>query len=285
MCTNNDILTKYGVLREECLTNNALQPTFTTCPIRIASSPLPYHLENKGLYIQGAAGSGKSQVIKQMIYDIRNRGGEDKLIIYDVKPEYLPIFYRAGDTTICPTDRQNTPWNLFSIRNWIRSSKTKGQALFLVNSSTYTSDHQSFCSSFIDLVMQEILSLPDSTNRRIWLFIDELGSLLKLDLAVRFLKEGQKKGACTVLGTQDTVQIQHKYENNAQDLIYSCKSKVFARITSKNEKKHISEMISIPQEVYHLPDLNFLCQFGDAPWFTTSMEYVSWDIHNIHLPD
>ena len=66
------------------------------------------------LYIQGSAGSGKSQVLKQMIHDIRNRNGRDRLIIYDRKPEYLPLFYREGDVVICPADLRHTPWDLFA---------------------------------------------------------------------------------------------------------------------------------------------------------------------------
>jgi len=36
-------------------------------PVMVAGAPLPYKCENMGMYIQGSAGSGKSQVLKQMI--------------------------------------------------------------------------------------------------------------------------------------------------------------------------------------------------------------------------
>ncbi len=83
-------------------------------PVMTAGAPMPYKVENMGLYIQGSAGSGKSQVLKQMIHDIRNRNGRDRLIIYDRKPEYLPLFYREGDIIICPADVRHTPWDLFA---------------------------------------------------------------------------------------------------------------------------------------------------------------------------
>lgn len=83
-------------------------------PVMTAGAPMPYKVENMGLYIQGSAGSGKSQVLKQMIHDIRSRQGRDRLIIYDRKPEYLPLFYREGDVIICPADMRHTPWDLFA---------------------------------------------------------------------------------------------------------------------------------------------------------------------------
>lgn len=418
-------------------------------PIRIADAPFPYSFENRGLYIQGSAGSGKSQVIKQMIYDIRNRGGRDKLIIYDRKPEYLPIFYRDGDIIICPADRRHTPWDLFaevkseidfggilaslipdtaggesnqrfwdnsarnvmlsvllrlrnespdpsnkelveflfmhstelrelweelakdpaaahygktlkaaaeknmstvptsvmatlssyissftrpevaekgwfSIKDWIRSSETEGQALFLVNPAKYSSDYQSFFTVIIDLAMREMLSLPNDIDRRIWFFVDEFGSLFKLDSVVRLLAEGRSKGACTVLGTQDMAQIRQKYKDDTETLVNNCNSKVIARVTSKDEAKYISEMIGdlevekesektdytfdkgrgfsmslhdssaggdrrtkaavMPAEISNLPDLTFLCKFGDKRWFRNLMEYYPWSKHEF-FPD
>lgn len=83
-------------------------------PVMVAGAPLPYKCENLGMYIQGSAGSGKSQVLKQMIHDIRSRNGRDRLIVYDRKPEYLPLFYQEGDLIICPADIRHTQWDLFA---------------------------------------------------------------------------------------------------------------------------------------------------------------------------
>lgn len=83
-------------------------------PVMVAGAPLPYRCENLGMYIQGSAGSGKSQVLKQMIHDIRSRNGRDRLIVYDRKPEYLPLFYQEGDLIICPADIRHTQWDLFA---------------------------------------------------------------------------------------------------------------------------------------------------------------------------
>ncbi len=420
-------------------------------PIRIADSPFPYSFENRGLFIQGSAGSGKSQVIKQMIFDIRNRGGRDKFIIYDRKPEYLPIFYRDGDIIICPADRRHTPWDLFaeikseldvggviaslipetsgggegnqrfwdssardvmkatllrlknmhpdpsnkelveflfhhssdigefwrelkkdsasahfgktlapaenrqsmsnvpssvmatlssyissftrpevaekgwfSIKEWLISPETEGQAIFLVNPAKYSSDYQSFFTVILDIAMREMISIPNDIDRRVWFFADEFGSLYKLDSVVRLLAEGRSKGACTVLGTQDLAQIRQKYKDDTETLVNNCNSKVIARVTSKDEAKYMSEMIGelevekessktdygfdkdkgytvslhdtsaggdrktkaavMPAEISNMPDLTYLCKFGDKKWFRSKMEYYPWSKHEF-FPD
>lgn len=419
-------------------------------PIRIADAPFPYSFENRGLFIQGSAGSGKSQVIKQMIYDIRNRGGRDKLIIYDRKPEYLPIFYRDGDIIICPADRRHTPWDLFaeirseldvggviaslipessggegnqrfwdssardvmkatllrlknmhpdpsnkelveflfshssdigefwkelkkdsasahfgktlapaenkqsmsnvpssvmatlssyissftrpevaekgwfSIKEWLISPETEGQAIFLVNPAKYSSDYQSFFTVILDIAMREMISIPNDINRRVWFFADEFGSLFKLDSVVRLLAEGRSKGACTVLGTQDLAQIRQKYKDDTETLVNNCNSKVIARVTSKDEARYMSEMIGelevekesaktdygfdkdkgfsmslhdssaggdrrtkaavMPAEISNMADLTYLCKFGDKKWFRNKMEYYPWSKHEF-FPD
>lgn len=419
-------------------------------PLRIADAPFPYSFENRGIFLQGSAGSGKSQVIKQLIHDVRERGGRDKLIIYDRKPEYLPIFYRDGDIVICPADRRHTPWDLFSeirseldvggviaslipetggsegnqrfwdssardvmkatllrlknmhpnpsnkelveflfshssdirefwlelkkdsasahfgktlapaenkqnmsnvpssvmatlssyissftrpevaergwfsIKEWLISEETEGQAIFLVNPAKYSSDYQSFFTVILDIAMREMISIPNDINRRVWFFADEFGSLFKLDSVVRLLAEGRSKGACTVLGTQDLAQIRQKYKDDTETLVNNCNSKVIARVTSKDEAKYMSEMIGelevekesaktdygfdkdrgfsmslhdssaggdrrtkaavMPAEISNMADLTYLCKFGDKRWFRSKMEYYPWSKHEI-FPD
>lgn len=80
----------------------------------LAGAPYPYSLENRALFTIGSAGSGKSQIIKELIYGARKRGGRDKFVFYDRKPEYLPMFYREGDTVLCPADLRHTNWDMFA---------------------------------------------------------------------------------------------------------------------------------------------------------------------------
>lgn len=417
--------------------------------IMVSGSPYPYSYENMGLYIQGSAGSGKSQVIKQMIHDIRARGGRDKLVIYDRKPEYLPAFYRKGDLIICPADRRHTPWDMFaeikgeqdidgvirslipdsaktsandkfwtdsargvfrgiliylmnenpnpsnvdlcrflfayssdpkklwlklkrdsaarnfaqslagsegkspsnvpssvmatltsytssftrpeiaekgwfSIKNWLRDPNTEGQAVFLANPAKFETNYRSYFTVILDLALREMISMPNDINRRVWFFIDEFGSLFKLDSIVRLLAEGRSKGAGTVLGTQDMAQIEQQYDKEVETLLNNCNSKVLARITSYKEAEYMSKLIGemeverdsesstlsfddkngmnmsmrdeaggakrerrsvvLPAEVMNLESLTYYNKFADKNWFKNKIDYYPWGKHEL-VPD
>jgi len=418
-------------------------------PVLVAGVPYPYKFENLGMYIQGSTGAGKSQVIKQMIYDIRRRQGRDRLIIYDRKPEYLPIFYRKGDIVICPADRRHTEWDLFaeikgeqdmdmitqslipeaignandkfwtdsarnvfrgilvylfnsakkrgrdkvhnedlckflfnyasapdkmwavlsqdkaaaafaqpiagagktqsslptsvmatmtsytqsftrpevadrgsfSVRDWLHDPATEGGALFLLNPARYATNYQSYFTVILDILMRETISLPSDNDRRIWFFIDEFGSLFRLDSIKRLLAEGRSKGACIVIGTQDQSQIKDQYkEEGTQTIINNCNSKVLGRVSSAPEAEGLSKIIGemeieretesisssydnsgakfsindrtnesrrerrsviLPSELMNLPGLSYYLKFGDMNWMRSSIPYYPWNEHEI----
>jgi len=417
-------------------------------PIFVGGAPLPYSLENRGMYIQGSAGSGKTQVIRQMIYDIRRRGGRDKLVIYDRKPEFLPCFWQPGDKVICPADKRHTAWSLFaemkgeqdidgviksliadlpgtqandkfwidgargifrailvflleyakrqgrkatmedlvlllnntissppllknilwqyeparffatalsdadneratvptstigtlntyvssfmrpevaedggfSIKEWLNDPNTEGGALFLANPARYESNYRSYFTCLLDLALRETISLTGDIDRRLWFFVDEFGSLMKLDSIVRLLAEGRSKGACTVLGTQDMAQIKQQYDKETETILNNCNSKVFGRIASFEEAEYVSKFVGeyevekdesdkvnysldsrgastsmsegagarrerrhavLPVEVQNQADMSYMIQLGNLPFFKNRIAYYPWNTHEI----
>jgi len=81
-------------------------------------------------------------------------------------------------------------------------------------------------SLFINFLSKKILTSDENLfGRRIWLFLDEFGSLHKLDTLVDILTRGGSKGVCVVLATQDRGQIEEIYGPNLTDAIFnSCNS-------------------------------------------------------------
>ena len=75
-------------------------------PLRI-----PRDAENKHFLIVGDTGSGKSSIIRQMLYQVDARG--DSAIVYDPACEFVKQFYdeRRGDVVLNPLDARMPYWN------------------------------------------------------------------------------------------------------------------------------------------------------------------------------
>ena len=76
------------------------------CPLRI-----PRDAENKHFLIVGDTGSGKSSIIRQMLYQVDARG--DSAIVYDPACEFVKQFYDShrGDIVLNPLDARMPYWN------------------------------------------------------------------------------------------------------------------------------------------------------------------------------
>jgi type IV secretory pathway TraG/TraD family ATPase VirD4 len=75
-------------------------------PLRI-----PRDAENKHFLIVGDTGSGKSSVIREMLYQVESRG--DSAIVYDPACEFVKQFYNPhrGDIVLNPLDARMPYWN------------------------------------------------------------------------------------------------------------------------------------------------------------------------------
>jgi hypothetical protein len=75
-------------------------------PLRI-----PRDAENKHFLIVGDTGSGKSSIIRQMLYQVESRG--DSAIVYDPACEFVKQFYNPhrGDIVLNPLDARMPYWN------------------------------------------------------------------------------------------------------------------------------------------------------------------------------
>ena len=70
---------------------------------------------------------------------------------------------------------------------------------------------QATANMAVEMIVNEILSLPDDPNRRIWLFLDELATLGKLTSLLNAFSLGRSKGLCVVAGIQDIGKLEHHY--------------------------------------------------------------------------
>lgn len=75
-------------------------------PLRI-----PRNAENKHFLVVGDTGSGKSSIIRQVLYQVADRG--DSAIVYDPACEFVKQFYdeHRGDIVLNPLDARMPYWN------------------------------------------------------------------------------------------------------------------------------------------------------------------------------
>src|SRR5690606_37057045 len=97
----------------------------------------------------------------------------------------------------------------FSIRDWLERPD-RGNPY--INCREYMmSSMNPLVSSWADVFITSILSMPENTHRRWWLFIDELASLEGLPSLQAGLTKGRKNGLRIVAGLQSTSQLEHIY--------------------------------------------------------------------------
>lgn len=85
---------------------------------------------------------------------------------------------------------------------------------------------------------------PPNSSHRLWVAIDELPSLQKLEDLPTCLAEGRKYGAALMLGIQNIPQLLETYSHNVtKTLIDLCSTKLMFRSASQDVAKHISDAL------------------------------------------
>jgi type IV secretory pathway TraG/TraD family ATPase VirD4 len=80
--------------------------------IKLGHVFIPRQVENRHFLLVGRSGTGKTTLLNQVIMKLRDRG--EKAIVYDVKGDYLSLFYDGGtDYIFNPLDTRSLHWCLF----------------------------------------------------------------------------------------------------------------------------------------------------------------------------
>lgn len=84
--------------------------------VSVASVPMPTRLEPLHLMVNGATGSGKSVLLRELAFSALRR--RDRMIFIDPNGDMLSKFYREGDVILNPYDKRTQGWSFFNeIRN------------------------------------------------------------------------------------------------------------------------------------------------------------------------
>ncbi|SKA40452.1 Type IV secretory pathway, VirD4 component, TraG/TraD family ATPase [Enhydrobacter aerosaccus] len=117
----------------------------------------------------------------------------------------------------------------FSVRRWIKDESLRNW-LFLTYREDQMDDLRQFLSCVAAIGMLEALTLPESTTRRLFFFLDELASLGHLGRVPDLLTKLRKLGGSVVLAVQVLAQLRAVYGRDvSQAIIGNAATKIILR--------------------------------------------------------
>ncbi|MDR3528289.1 MAG: type IV secretion system DNA-binding domain-containing protein [Rhizomicrobium sp.] len=135
--------------------------------------------------------------------------------------------------------------NRFSIRHWLHNPPPHCP-LILQHDPGYPELSRVWIGSMLGLLASAVGSptLSESTERRIWLFLDEFPQLPVIKRFPTFLELGRSKGIAVVIGAQDTAQIRAVYGPDQTKAWFGMTgTKIITRINTSEAAEDISRMI------------------------------------------
>lgn len=130
----------------------------------------------------------------------------------------------------------------FSIRRFI--AEDSDSWLFFSCPASMREALSPVLSLWVELVVKSVLDLPPIHAERMWLYIDEVPTLQKLDSLALNVTNTRKYGLCTVLGVQDFDLFYSIYGmHSARTIISGCQTKFLMRVTDGEAAEMISKAI------------------------------------------
>jgi type IV conjugative transfer system coupling protein TraD len=120
----------------------------------------------------------------------------------------------------------------FSIRKWVEQKDDNG-FLFISSRSDQHESLQPLISTWIDIAVKALLSVEqnsyaNSNPRRIWIILDEIGSLQQLPSLLDGLAQSRQFGGAFILSLHSISQLKSIYGKDKTDTITSlCRNKLF----------------------------------------------------------
>lgn len=137
----------------------------------------------------------------------------------------------------------------FSIRDWVNDTDKRG-LLFLSNTEKTQALFRPLLTLFVNAFSSHVLNLPDDTNRRIFMFLDEFTALSKLEKVIELLKLGRSKGISLWIAFQDFQQLEKIYsKEDMRTVINNCKNIAVGQIKEPDAAAYLSKRFG-KQEFY-----------------------------------
>lgn len=107
----------------------------------------------------------------------------------------------------------------FSLRDWL---EREHGSLFMTWRADMQAALATLLASWADIVTNAVLTLPPDPARRVWMVLDELAALGKLNGLEAGLTLGRKHGLAVVAGLQSTAQLDRLYGRESATVLRAC---------------------------------------------------------------
>ena len=130
----------------------------------------------------------------------------------------------------------------FSIREWIERDRTG--FLFLTSRGDQHASLRGLISTWLEIAVNALLSLPREGGRRIWVILDELPTLHQLPSLRPGLAESRQFGGCFVLGVQVFSALRDLYGRDGAETISGlCGTRVVLAAPDKDTSEWSAESL------------------------------------------
>lgn len=133
----------------------------------------------------------------------------------------------------------------FSINNWLNNGKPG--MIFITNYADAKDTLKPVLTLFVDMVGRKLLSMPESHDRRFFIFLDEFNTLQRMTSILDMLTLSRSKGGCIYIGVQDYGKIDSIYSRELRQSIVNACSNSIVFALSGDAAKIASESIGDTQ--------------------------------------
>jgi type IV secretory pathway TraG/TraD family ATPase VirD4 len=129
----------------------------------------------------------------------------------------------------------------FSIKKWLDEGRGW---IYVTNYAEVQDTLRPVLTLFIDILGKRLLSLKDDYHRRVFIILDELGTLQRLSTIVQLLTLSRSKGGSVWIGIQDIGQIDKLYtEPLRQAMVNACGITVVFSVAEPETAAFLSKKI------------------------------------------
>lgn len=134
------------------------------------------------------------------------------------------------------------PYGSFSIKEWV--VKSDDSRLFITSHETINDLLKPLASAYLDIAIRAAMTVKETPEDRLWLWLDELASLDIVPILKVSLTEARKYGVVHIIGMQNIAQLRSIYGKDiAQTLRANIQSYLVCRTSDEETQKTMSALL------------------------------------------